>query len=211
MDARVEQLNHPLVRHHLKALRDASSPPAVFREQVRRLSVLLAVEASRDLPLINQDVATPMETTTVQQLRGRLALIPILRAGLGMVPAMLDMLPEAEVWHLGMYRDESTSLPIEYYCKLPDHDPADVAWILDPMLATGGSICMALDILKRWGVRDIRILSLLGTPEGIAQVHRQHPEVRIWVASIDRKLNAANYILPGLGDAGDRQFNTLIR
>jgi len=208
---KIVELHHPLAKHHLAILRDHTTESVLFRNQIRLLSMLLAVRATEDLSLATTEIQTPLTRMRAEKIAQRIAIIPILRAGLGLVEPILELIPSAEVWHLGMYRDEETAKPIEYYCKLPEHDPADVAWILDPMLATGGSICMAMDILKRWGVRDIRILSLLGTPEGIAQVHRQHPEVRIWVASIDRKLNAANYILPGLGDAGDRQFNTLIR
>lgn len=171
--------------------------------------MLLAVEISRDLALENWEVTTPLTKMQGQRLAGRVALVPILRAGLGLVDPILQLLPEAEVWHLGMYRDEATSTPVEYYCKLPEANAPQVAIVLDPMLATGGSIRMAVSALVRWGVPDIRVLSVIGTQVGIDRLLEQFPGVRIWLAKIDEGLNSHQFIVPGLGDAGDRIFNTL--
>jgi uracil phosphoribosyltransferase len=204
----VHQLRHPLAIHHLAILRDEKTPSTVFRSQVQRLSMLLAVYATEDLPLQPRQVTTPLATIQGQALAKRVAIVPILRAGLSMVEPVLQLLPEAEVRHLGMYRDEATAQPVEYYCKLPKGHPADVALILDPMLATGGSIRMAVASLKRWGVSDIRVLSIIAAPEGIELLHQEAPDVPLYVANVDEKLNANKFIVPGLGDAGDRIFNT---
>jgi uracil phosphoribosyltransferase len=170
--------------------------------------MLLAVYATEDLPLQPRQVTTPLATIQGQALAKRVAIVPILRAGLSMVEPVLQLLPEAEVRHLGMYRDEATAQPVEYYCKLPTGHPADVALILDPMLATGGSIRMAVASLKRWGVSDIRVLSIIAAPEGIELLHQEAPDVPLYVANVDEQLNANKFIVPGLGDAGDRIFNT---
>jgi uracil phosphoribosyltransferase len=204
----VTPLQHSLVQHHLAGLRDSATPPAVFRQHVDCLSSLLAAELTRDLPLQACTVQTPMESTAAFRLQGRVAIVPILRAGLGMTDAFLRLLPEAEVRHLGICRDESTALPVEYYQKLPASNPADVAILVDPMLATGGSILHAVQLLKRWGVPQIRFACLIAAPEGLQQLTSAHPDVRVFAASIDRQLNSRSYILPGLGDAGDRIFNT---
>ncbi|MDZ4849496.1 MAG: uracil phosphoribosyltransferase [Pirellulaceae bacterium] len=204
----VNELIHPLAAHHLTILRDVNTPASTFRGQVQRLSMLLAVYATTDLPLRPKQVTTPLVEHEGKAVAVRVAIVPILRAGLAMVEPVLQLLPEAEVRHLGMYRDEATAQPVEYYRKLPDGDPADVALILDPMLATGGSIRMAVDAMKRWGVKDIRVLSLIAAPEGIALLHAEAPEVQLFVASVDTRLNADKFIVPGLGDAGDRIFNT---
>jgi len=206
--ANVHQLSHPLAAHHLTVLRDVTTPASTFRAQVQRLSMLLAVYATEDLALKPKRVNTPLVVHDGMALAVRVAIVPILRAGLAMVEPVLQLLPEAEVRHLGMYRDEATSLPVEYYRKLPDGDPVDVALILDPMLATGGSIRMAVDAMKRWGVKDIRVLSLIAAPEGIELLYAEAPEVRLFVASVDERLDANKFIVPGLGDAGDRIFNT---
>jgi uracil phosphoribosyltransferase len=202
-------LNHPLAGHHLTILRDVSTPPSNFRAQVQRLSMLLAVEATKDLPTKDRMIQTPLTAHCGQELAVRVAIVPILRAGLAMVEPVLQLLPEAEVRHLGMYRDEATALPIEYYSRLPASDPADVALILDPMLATGGSIRMAVKAMKRWGVQDIRVLSLIAAPEGVMLLHSEAADVKLFVASVDLSLDANKFIVPGLGDAGDRIFNTL--
>ncbi len=181
----------------------------MFRAQVQRLSMLLAVYATADLLLRPCHIQTPLVEHDGHTLAVRVAIVPILRAGLAMVEPVLQLLPDAEVRHLGMYRDEATALPVEYYRKLPDADPVDVALILDPMLATGGSIRMAADAMKRWGVKDIRVLSLIAAPEGISLLHADLPEVQLFVASVDERLDANKFIIPGLGDAGDRIFNTL--
>jgi uracil phosphoribosyltransferase len=170
--------------------------------------MLLAVYATADLPLRPRQIHTPLVEHEGQTLAVRVAIVPILRAGLAMVEPVLQLIPDAEVRHLGMYRDETTALPVEYYRKIPDGHPVDVALILDPMLATGGSIRMAADAMKRWGVKDIRVLSLIAAPEGIELLHADAPDVQLFVASVDERLDANKFIIPGLGDAGDRIFNT---
>ncbi len=204
---RIRSADHPLVTHHVSILRDRRTRPEGFRAALRRLSVLLAYEAARDLPLRSMIVRTPLADAPAGKLDLRVGLIPILRAGLGMVDPILDLIPGAEVWHLGFYRDEQTRKPVEYYCKLPEGRPVEVAMILDPMLATGGSACAALQALSDWGVPHIKLLSMIAAPEGIAAVHARFPNVWIHVAAVDEKLNRQAFIVPGLGDAGDRQFN----
>jgi uracil phosphoribosyltransferase len=175
---------------------------------VHRAATLLAYAATQDLPLVIKTVVTPLATTQGKQLASRIALIPILRAGLGMVDPLQSLLPDAEVWHLGLYRDEATSQPVEYYCKLPPGDPCDVGFILDPMLATGGSLLSAIEALQRWGCKDIRILSVIASRPGIERLQREYPHVQIFVCAVDPELDHRNFIVPGLGDAGDRIFNT---
>jgi uracil phosphoribosyltransferase len=204
----VTELSHPLVAHHLTILRDIKTPTSLFRQQIQRLSMLLAVEVSRDLPLRPCRIQTPIQEMEGSELATQVALVPILRAGLGLVDPLLQLIPDASVWHLGMYRDEATAEPIEYYCKLPEANAPSIALVLDPMLATGGSIRMAVGALKRWGVPDIRVLSVIGTQFGINKLLDEFPDVRVWVAKIDDGLNSQNFIVPGLGDAGDRIFNT---
>ena len=204
----VIELNHSLARHHLSRLRNKNTAPAEFRQHIRSLSTLLAAEVTRQLPMEAVSVATPIETTECQQLAGRIAAVPILRAGLGMVTPLTDLIPDLEVWHLGLYRDEATAKPVHYYDKLPADDPADVAIVLDPMLATGGSASMAIEALKRWKVPRIYMLSIIAAPEGIQHVLDQFDDVTILTTAIDRCLNERKYIVPGLGDAGDRMFNT---
>ena len=200
--------NHPLVAHKLGLLRDTSSDPKKFRELVRELSWLLGYEAMADLETLETDVTTPLERMTGAQLGPKVGLVPVLRAGLGMVDAMLELMPTAQVWHIGLYRDERTLQPVEYYNKLPDAATVQVCLILDPMLATGGSAAATVDILKTWGAARIKQVSLIAAPEGIATLSKAHPDVDIHVAAIDRELNERGYIVPGLGDAGDRQFGT---
>lgn len=206
--SKVIELHHPLARHHLAVLRDVNTPPVLFRNQIRLLSMLLAVRATEDLSLTQIEIQTPLTRMRAEKLAQRIAIVPILRAGLGLVEPILEFIPDAEVWHLGMYRDEETAQPIEYYCKLPKEDPAHVGFVLDPMLATGGSIRIAVAALKRWGVKDIRILSVIAAPEGIRALHHEHPDVSIYVGAVDQELNDHKFIVPGLGDAGDRIFNT---
>ncbi len=205
---KVIELNHPLASHHLSLLRDVSTPPASFRQQIRLLAMLLAVRATEGLSLVDHPVETPLTRMTGSRLAHRIAIVPILRAGLGMVEPVLELIPEAEVWHLGMYRDEATAQPVEYYSKLPADNPAPVALVLDPMLATGGSIRSAVGAMKKWGVRDVRVLSVIAAPEGIRIFHEEFPDVPVYVAAIDEELNSHKFIVPGLGDAGDRIFNT---
>ncbi|MBU6387489.1 MAG: uracil phosphoribosyltransferase [Planctomycetes bacterium] len=202
------ELHHPLAKHHLAILRDQNTPSVLFRNQIRLLSMLLAVRATEDLSLSDFEIDTPLTRMRAQRIAQRIAIIPILRAGLGLVDPILELIPSAEVWHLGMYRDEETAKPIEYYCKLPKDDPAQVGFVLDPMLATGGSIRVAVAALKRWGVRDVRVLSVIAAPEGIRALHEEHPDVSIYVGAVDQELNDQKFIVPGLGDAGDRIFNT---
>lgn len=202
-------LDHPLAAHHLSILRDGRTPPEQFRRSVQRLSTLLCVEAARDFPLRRGTVRTPLAVAPAARIRDRIGLVPILRAGLGMVDPILDLLPEAEVWHLGLYRDERTRNPVEYYKKFPARHPVRIALVLDPMLATGGSSCSALEAVRAWGVREIRLLSILAAPEGLRRVRAEFPDVPIHVAGVDRRLNRNAFIVPGLGDAGDRQFNAV--
>ena len=199
---------HPLVAHKLTKLRNKHTKSKKFRELVREISALLAYEATLDLAVHPTEVETPLQTTTGVDLQEPLGLIPILRAGMGMVEGIWELMPSAEVWHIGLYRDEETLRPVEYYNKLPIEPTVSVCLILDPMLATGGSAVATLDVLNRWGVNKIKFIGILGAPEGIANLHQHHPEVPIHLAAIDEKLNDIGYILPGLGDAGDRQFGT---
>jgi len=200
-------LQHPVAEHHLAALRATTTPPEEFRRLVRRLTLLLAAEATRDLATKAVRVQTPLMAAPGAQLKEHLGLVPILRAGLGMVDAMLELLPQAAVWHLGVYRDERTLRPVEYYAKFKKAKPVDVALVLDPMLATGGSALAALGELTRWGVKRLKLIALIAAPEGVKRVHAAFPEVQIHLAALDRRLNRHGYILPGLGDAGDRTFN----
>jgi len=200
--------NHPAIQHKLAILRDERTEPKKFRELVRELSWLLGYEALADARVEAVDVRTPMETMACETLGERIGLVPILRAGLGMVDAMLELMPTAQVWHLGLFRDERTLRPVEYYNKLPNSASVDLCLILDPMLATGGSASAAIEVLKRWGAVRIKLVNLIAAPEGVAAVTMAHPDVEIHVAALDRQLNERGYILPGLGDAGDRQFGT---
>jgi uracil phosphoribosyltransferase len=199
---------HPAVLHKLAILRSVSTEPKKFREIVRELSWLLGHEALADVRVRQITIDTPIETTEAHQLADRIGLVPILRAGLGMVDAMLELMPTAEVWHLGLFRDERTLRPVEYYNKLPDSATVDLCLILDPMLATGGSATAAIEVLKRWGATRIKLINLIAAPEGVAAVSAAHPDVEIYCAALDRQLNEKGYIMPGLGDAGDRQFGT---
>jgi len=199
---------HPAVLHKLAVLRDVATEPKKFREVVRELSWLLGYEALADARVRPVTVRTPMETMEGAELADRIGLVPILRAGLGMVDAMLELMPTAQVWHLGLFRDERTLRPVEYYNKLPDSATVDLCLILDPMLATGGSATAAIEVLKRWGAVRIKLVNLIAAPEGVAAVAAAHPDVQIHCAALDRQLNEKGYILPGLGDAGDRQFGT---
>lgn len=199
---------HPAVLHKLALLRDESTEPKKFRELVREISWLLGYEALADARVAPLNVRTPLEETGGAELADRIGLIPILRAGLGMVDAMLELMPTAQVWHLGLFRDERTLRPVEYYNKLPDRATVDLCLILDPMLATGGSATAAIDVLKDWGASRIKLINLICAPEGVDAVASAHPDVAIHTASLDRQLNERGYIMPGLGDAGDRQFGT---
>lgn len=203
-------IKHPLVQHHLASLRDKRTSSSGFRRMVQRLSLLLTYEATQDLQTHPVSVRTPLAMAKGRMLKQRIGLIPILRAGLGMVDPVFNLINGAEVWHLGFYRDEKTLKPVEYYKKLCK-DPVDIALILDPMLATGGSAIAAVNAVKRWGVKRIKLLCLIAAPEGIRKVHAIYPNVQIYVCAVDKRLNAHGYILPGLGDAGDRIFNAQAR
>lgn len=200
--------SHPLVQHKLTKLRNEETNPKKFRELIREISALITYESTTDLLTQAVEINTPLEKITGQSLAEKIGLVPILRAGLGMVEGVWELMPSAEVWHIGLYRDEETLQPVQYYNKLPVEPTVSVCLILDPMLATGGSAVATIDILKEWGVRKIKFVGVIGAPEGIEALHQQHPEVPIHLAAIDRQLNEHGFILPGLGDAGDRQFGT---
>ncbi len=200
--------SHPIVQHQLARLRDVQTPPADFRRLVRTLAVLLAQEATADLATVAGEVATPLGRSDTRTLSDVVGIVPILRAGLGMAEGLLDLIPEAEVWHIGLFRDESTLRPTEYYNKFPPSPRVTLAMLVDPMLATGGSAVRACEILKRAGVPRLKILSLIAAPEGIARVNEAMPDVDIHVAAVDERLTEVGFIYPGLGDAGDRQFAT---
>jgi uracil phosphoribosyltransferase len=204
----VFESKHPLVAHKLSRLRDVHTDPKRFRALVKEIAALLVYEATADLALMPREVETPLARMTGSELKEKIGLVPILRAGLGMVEGVWELMPGAEVWHIGLYRDERTLNPVEYYNKLPVEPTVSVCLILDPMLATGGSATATVEVLKRWGVKKIKFVGLIGAPEGIARMQQEHPDVPIYLAAIDERLNEKGYITPGLGDAGDRQFGT---
>jgi uracil phosphoribosyltransferase len=201
-------IEHPLVATHLTVLRDRNTSPPLFRRSIHNLAMLLAYEATADLASEPISVQTPLQETLGRQLNQRIGLVPILRAGIGMVDPLLDLIPNSEVWHLGFYRDEATARPVHYYSKLENRSPVDVAFVLDPMLATGGSAEMACEALIRWGVQRIKMLCIIASPEGIRHLRNSCPQVEVLACVIDEGLNDQKYIVPGLGDAGDRIFNT---
>lgn len=202
-------LEHPLIQHKLSYLRSRATPKKQFRELVDEIAALMAYEATRDLPLEEVSVQTPLERTTCRRIRGKkLVLVPILRAGLGMVEGIVRLVPNARVGHVGLYRDEERLEPVEYYFKIPGSPASREFLVLDPMLATGGSAVAAVGLLKEEGAKNIRFLCLVAAPEGVSALHEVHPDVPIFAAAIDRELNERGYILPGLGDAGDRLFGT---
>ncbi len=200
--------SHPLIAHKLSILRSMDTEPKKFRALVKEIAGLLAYEATVDLRTGPIDIATPLTKTSGVELMEKVGLIPILRAGLGLVEGVWEVIPNAEVWHIGIYRDEKTLKPVHYYNKLPTEPRVSVCLILDPMLATGGSAVATVDILKKWGVKRIKFVGLIGAPEGVANIQNHHPDVPIYLAAIDDHLNEKGYIVPGLGDAGDRQFGT---
>ncbi len=199
---------HPLVKHKLTLLRDKDTEHKKFRELIRELAMLLAYEALNDLQLRESSVQTPLAEAPGYQMLEEVGLVPILRAGLGMVEGVHEMIPGAQVWHLGIYRDEKTLRPVSYYNKLPVEPTVQVCLLLDPMLATGGSATAAIEVLKNWGVRRIKFVGLIAAPEGVQAVTSAYPDVPIYLATIDDHLNEQGFIVPGLGDAGDRQFGT---
>ena len=204
----VHASNHPLVAHKLSRLRNKNTEPKKFRELVQEIAGLLAYEATADLATTPIEIETPLTKMTAHELKEKIGLVPILRAGLGMVEGIWELMPSAEVWHIGLYRDEHTLKPVEYYNKLPVDPRVSVCLILDPMLATGGSATATASILKRWGVTKIKFVGLIAAPEGIKAMQDAHPDIDIYIAAIDDHLNERAYIVPGLGDAGDRQFGT---
>ena len=203
-------LEHPLIQHKLALLRDQNTGVKEFRELVGEISQLMCYEATRDLPTEEVEIVTPVAKTTVRMLAGKkLAIVPILRAGLGMVDAIIDLIPSAKVGHIGLYRDPQTHLPVEYYCKMPPDISERQIFIVDPMLATGGSASAAISLMKeKYGCNHIVLMNLIAAPEGIAVIRRDHPNVDLFVAAVDERLNEHAYIVPGLGDAGDRIFGT---
>ncbi len=204
----VFEVAHPLIEHHLVRLRDEKTSPADFRLSIDRLALLLAYEATKDLKVTSKSVKTPLTTTMGNVLSQRVGIVPILRAGLGMVDPVLNLIPDSQVWHVGIYRNEATAEPIEYYSRIPKVKPMDVALILDPMLATGGSASATLQALKKRQIPIVKLLSVIASRAGIDHVMSQFPETQIYVCAIDPELNDQKFIVPGLGDAGDRIFNT---
>ena len=205
----VHVLDHPLIQHKLAILRSKNTSVKEFRELISEISGLMCYEATRNLPTVEVDVQTPVALAKCRRLAGKkLAIIPILRAGLGMVDAMVDLIPSAKIGHIGLYRDPETHKPVEYYCKLPEDIGNRRVFVVDPMLATGGSAVAAIDFLKQHGCKNIVMLNIIGAPEGVKTVQDAHPDVDIYLAALDEKLNEHAYIVPGLGDAGDRIFGT---
>ena len=207
--AKVTVLDHPLIHHKLAIMRNKNTGTREFRELVNEVAGLMCYEATRDLPTEEVLVETPITTAKCRMLAGKkLAIVPILRAGLGMVDAMVDLIPSAKIGHIGLYRDPETHEPVEYYCKLPDDIENRTVFVVDPMLATGGSAVAAIDFLKKHGCKNIIMMNIIGCPEGIRRVTEAHPDVDLYVATCDEKLNDHAYIVPGLGDCGDRIFGT---
>ncbi|MEO1992743.1 MAG: uracil phosphoribosyltransferase [Pirellulales bacterium] len=204
----IHLLNHALAKHHITTLRDKKTSAEQFRKGIHRLTTLLVAEATKNLERDPYEVETPLALFHGEQITRSVGLVPILRAGLSMVDTALDLLPFAEVWHLGLYRDEATATPVEYYSKIPETDPIDVAIILDPMLATGGSASAVIDKVKGWGVQHVYLLSLIASQPGVDALYKSHPDVHCFICDVDSSLNDNKFIIPGLGDAGDRAFQT---
>ena len=202
-------MDHPLLQHKLSILRDENTGVKDFREVVSEIATLMCYEATRDLPLEEVEIKTPITTAKFKTIAGKkLAIVPVLRAGLGMVDGILTLIPSAKVGHIGLYRDPDTLEPVEYYCKMPNDIAEREVIILDPMLATGGSASAAIHFIKNYEVKNIKLMNIIAAPEGIQRVHHDHPDVDIYCAALDEKLNDHGYIVPGLGDAGDRIFGT---
>ena len=206
--AGVHVSSHPIIQDKLAQLRDVATAPRKFRELVREITLMLAYEATADLETESVNVTTPLSDMRGQRLRGSIGLVPVLRAGLGMVEGLWEMMPDAVVWHIGLRRDERTLEPMQYYANKPVEPDVQACLLMDPMLATGGSASAACDLLKEWGVQRIRYVGLIAAPEGVERLQRNHPDVRIHIAGLDERLNERGFIVPGLGDAGDRQFGT---
>ena len=207
--ATVHVLDHPLIQHKLSILRDQNTPVKEFREVIGEIAALMCYEATRNLPTEEVDVQTPVAVAKCRRLAGKkMAIVPILRAGLGMVDTMVALVPSAKIGHIGLYRDPETHLPVEYYCKLPEDIENRQVFVVDPMLATGGSAVAAIDFLKKRGCKNIIMMNVIGCPEGVKTVQDAHPDVEMYLAAMDERLNEHKYIVPGLGDAGDRIFGT---
>ena len=207
--SKVHVFDHPLIQHKLTIMRQTTTGPKEFRELLEEISMLMVYEVTRDLPTVDVEIETPLCKTTQKMLAGKkLGIVPILRAGLGMVDGIMNMIPACRIGHIGLYRDPETLEPVEYYCKLPHDAQERELLVIDPMLATGGSASDAITLIKRRGCNHIRLVNLIAAPEGIARVQKDHPDVDIYVAGLDEKLNDHGYIVPGLGDAGDRLFGT---
>ena len=202
-------MDHPLIQHKISMLRDVNTGTNEFRRLVEEIGILMGYEALRDLPLVEVDITTPIEKCRAEMIAGKkLAIIPVLRAGLGMVNSLLTLVPSAKVGHIGLYRDPVTHEPHEYYCKLPEPISDRIAVVLDPMLATGGSACAAVDFIKQKGGKNIKFMCIIAAPEGLSRLREEHPDIQIYIGHMDRELNKNAYICPGLGDAGDRIFGT---
>ena len=209
MNKQVHEMNHPLIMHKISILRNEATPVKEFRELVNEIALLMGYEATRDLDMVERPVKTPIGETNGKFISKQVALVPVLRAGLGMVDALMSLIPAAKVGHIGLYRDPETHVPVEYYCKLPNDISERQAIVLDPMLATGGSAAAAIDFLKEHGAKRIKLMCIIAAPEGVEAVTKAHPDVEVFCGVIDEKLNENCYIVPGLGDAGDRLFGTL--
>ncbi|MGI6012669.1 MAG: uracil phosphoribosyltransferase [Oscillospiraceae bacterium] len=207
--SKLHVLDHPLIQHKLTVIRDENTSVKEFREIVSEIAMLMCYEATRDLPLTDVEVKTPIATATFKKIAGKkLAVVPILRAGLGMVDGVINMIPNAKVGHIGLYRDPQTLEPVKYYCKMPKDIAEREVIIVDPMLATGGSATAAIQFMKEYGCKHIKLMNIIAAPEGVARIQKDHPDVEIFLAALDEKLNEHCYIVPGLGDAGDRIFGT---
>lgn len=209
MNNRVHEMNHPLIMHKISMLRDENTSVKDFREIVNEIALLMGYEATRDLDMVERTVKTPITETTGKFISKQVALVPILRAGLGMVDALMSLIPAAKVGHVGLYRDPETHVPVEYYCKLPNDISERTTIVLDPMLATGGSAAAAIDFIKKRGAKKIKLMCIIAAPEGVEALMEAHPDIELFCGVIDERLNDKCYIVPGLGDAGDRLFGTL--
>ena len=209
MNKQVHEMNHPLIMHKISILRNEATPVKEFRELVNEIALLMGYEATRDLDMVERPVKTPICETNGKFISKQVALVPVLRAGLGVLGALISLIPAAKVGHIGLYRDPETHVPVEYYCKLPNDISERQAIVLDPMLATGGSAAAAIDFLKEHGAKRIKLMCIIAAPEGVEAVTKAHPDVEVFCGVIDEKLNENCYIVPGLGDAGDRLFGTL--
>ncbi|MGM9568372.1 MAG: uracil phosphoribosyltransferase [Clostridia bacterium] len=209
MQEKLHIMDHPLITHKITMLRDENTNTKDFRQLVYEIALLMGYEATKDLTLTDTEITTPLMKTTKKVLNQKVAIVPILRAGLGMVDGVLDLIPSAKVGHIGLYRDHETLKPVEYYCKLPTDIESREVIIVDPMLATGGSSAAAISFIKKRGAKNIKLMCILAAPEGIEVLQKEHPDVELYCGAVDDKLNEKGYILPGLGDAGDRIFGTL--